>query len=69
MRQEFSENNLKCTLPDIVKELDLKVNKSTVSRSLRCLKFEYKRLPKNFQLTRTSYISNAAYSNINLLSF
>jgi len=50
IKQKY-EKNLKCTLPDIVKELDLKVNKSTVSRSLRCLKFEYKRLPKNFQLT------------------
>ena len=43
--------NLKCSLTDIVKELNLKVSCSTVCRSLKSMKFEYKKLPHKFHLT------------------
>ena len=48
---EFKKDNMKCSTQDIIKELNLEVSKSTVCRSLKCLNFNYKRLPFKFTLT------------------
>ena len=43
--------NLKCSISDMKKEYKLTVSKSTVSRSLKSMKFQYRRLPHKFNLT------------------
>ena len=44
-------NNGKCSSLDIIKDLNLNMSRSTVYRSLKCMKFNYKKLPNKFALT------------------
>jgi len=43
--------NAKCSSVDIIQELSLTVSKRTVCRTLKCLQFDYKKLPHKFMLT------------------
>ena len=45
------EKNAKCSMKDIIQDLQLNVSKATVSRALRCMNFKYRSLPKKFHLT------------------
>ena len=49
--QSQYDKNVKCSLPDVIKEFNLNASTSTVCRSLKAMNFKYKRLPYKFHLT------------------
>lgn len=70
----FNENR-KCTISDLIKNLDMKVSRSTVWRSLRTINFNYRNIPTKFalstkakrkrvELAKKFIISNVQWSNV-----
>ena len=48
---EALERHEKCSTIDIIKKQDLKASKTTVWRSIKLLKYVYKKLPRKFKLS------------------